>query len=88
VDACGNIYVESFYGWKIYRIHADLSVTVLMSWSFDDYGHGFEWGVAEGGWDEQAIYITHPYIGERVEEVVMGVPGRAWPGTVIGGTTL
>jgi hypothetical protein len=88
VDACGNLYVGSFYGWNIYRIGADLSITELLSWDFDHYGHGFEWGSAAGGWNEEAIYVTHPYIGSLVDEVVIGVPGRQWVGEVLGGVTL
>ncbi|MFT5457756.1 MAG: hypothetical protein ACI9K2_004259, partial [Myxococcota bacterium] len=41
-----------------------------------------------GEWDDQTIYITHPYLGARVDSVELGVPGRSWRGEVIGGTTL
>ena len=91
VDACGNIYVGSVFSTTIYRIHADLSVTEFIAWSGGfggPYGHGLEWGKALGGWNDHAIYVTQPYIGSRITEYDIGVPGRDWPGTVVGGVTL
>lgn len=88
VDACGNLYVGSFYGHQIMRVNGDLSVTQLMSWNFDNYGHGFEWGSDTGGWEQRSIYVTHPYYGDWVDEVPIGVPGRRWTGEVLGGVTL
>ena len=87
VDACGNVYVGAFFTWSIYRINVDLSIDRILQWDFNSYGHGFEWGSADGGWNEQAIYVTHPYIGSRIEEVEIGVPGAHWVGEVIGGGT-
>lgn len=89
VDACGNLYVGSVFGTQIFRVRTDGTIEVFIDWaSFDDYGHGFEWGDAAGGWNEQAIYVTHPYVGSRVSEFVIGVPGAQWTGDVIGGATL
>ncbi len=88
VSACGNIYFTGVFGTYMGRVNADLSVDVLLDWDFQNYGHGIEWGVARGGWDEMAIYQPHPYIGTVVAEVVVGEPGRAWEGEVIGGHTL
>jgi len=88
VDACGHIYVGSVFSSSIFRINADLSVTEIIDWTFNTYGHGFEWGDASGGWDELSIYVTHPYIGSRVDSYYVGVPGAQWSGTVIGGMTL
>ena len=88
VDACGHIYVGSVFSSSIFRINADLSVTEIIDWTFNTYGHGFEWGDETGGWDPLSIYVTHPYIGSRVDTFYLGVPGAHWPGTVIGGFTL
>ena len=89
VDACGNVYVGAFFSWSIYRISAiDHSIVTLVSWNFNNYGHGFEWGDPSGGWDEMAIYITHPYNGTWVDEHVIGVPSRTYQGEVMGARTL
>ena len=88
VDACGNLYVGTFFGAQIYRVETDGTGSVLLSWNTEQYGHGFEWGRAEGGWNDHAIYLTHPYIGSRVSEVDIGVPSAQWPGVVIGGGSL
>ncbi len=88
VDACGNLYVGSFFGHQIFRVDANLDITRIMQWDFDNYGHGFEWGSAVGGWDEFSAYVTHPYNGCWVDEVQVGVPGRAWSGTAIGRVVL
>ena len=88
VDACGNLYIGSFFGHQIFRVDADLSITQLMDWNFDNYGHGFEWGSVVGGWDEYSIYVTHPYNGSWVDEVQLGVPGRQWTGVAVGRVVL
>jgi len=88
VDACGNVYVGSVFCSCIYRIDSALAVTTVMDWQTQQYGHGFEWGAPAGGWNELAAYVTHPYVGERVTEVVLGVPSRRWVGEVVGGSTL
>jgi hypothetical protein len=91
VDACGNVYVGSVFSASIFRVNADLSVDEVLAWGGGfggPYGHGLEWGDAKGGWNEMSAYVTQPYIGSRVTEYDLGVPGQAWPGTVIGGTTL
>jgi hypothetical protein len=88
VDACGNIYVGSVFSSSIFRINEDLSVNEIIDWDFNTYGHGFEWGDANGGWDELSIYVTHPYIGSRIDSFYLGVPGAHWTGIVIGGFTL
>jgi sugar lactone lactonase YvrE len=88
VDACGNLYIGTFFGHQIYRVNTDLSVTQILAWNFDNYGHGFEWGSAVGGWDDHSIYVTHPYVGTWVDQIELGVPGRQWSGEVIGRVTL
>ena len=88
VDACGQIYVGSVFSSSIWRINMDLSITELIDWDFNTYGHGMEWGSAVGGWDEMSVYITHPYIGSRVDSYEVGVPGAHWVGNPIGGVTL
>jgi hypothetical protein len=32
--------------------------------------------------------MVHPDIGDRVDEVILGVPGRGWVGEVLGGETI
>jgi hypothetical protein len=88
VDACGNLYVGSVFESAIYRVFTDGTVQLLVDWSFNDYGHGLEWGAARGGWDPLAIYVTHPYVGSLVSEIHLGVPGAKWPGEVLNGATL
>ena len=82
VDACGNLYIGSVFESGIYRVFTDGTVELLIDWNFTNYGHGLEWGNADGGWDDHAIYITHPYVGSRVTELHIGVPGPDWPGEV------
>ena len=60
----------------------------ILDWSFNQYGHGFDWGDPVGGWDPQTIYVTHPYVGSRVTVTDIGVPGAEWGGEVIGAATL
>jgi len=88
VDACGQIYVGSVFSSSIFRINMDMSVTEIIDWNFNSYGHGFEWGNGIGPWEEQTIYVTHPYIGSRVDAFDLGVPGAHWVGNPIGGVTL
>lgn len=94
VDACGNLYVGTFFGNTMYRVRPGLHtgdpprVNVWVDWNFDGYGHGFEWGSGLGPWNTTSVYFSHPYIGSRVSEMDAGVPGQAWKGTVIGGTVL
>ena len=87
-DACGNLYVGSFFGHQITRVDANLDITQILSWNFNNYGHGFEWGSAVGGWDEYSIYVMHPYNGTWVDEVQIGVPGRQWTGEAVGRSVL
>ncbi len=88
VDACGQIYVGSVFSSSIFRINMDMTVTEIIDWNFNSYGHGFDWGGGVGDWDEMTIYVTHPYIGSRVDAFYLGVPSAQWEGTVIGGVTL
>ena len=88
VDACGNVYVAGLFPPQLYRINADLSTTLLIEWTMDEYAHGFDWGDAAGGWNPESIYMALPDQGNTVEEVDLGIPGRQWDGAVIGGVTL
>lgn len=83
VDACGNLYVGSVFESAIYRVFTDGAVELLIDWDFNSYGHGLSWGDAAGGWDEQAIYIAHSYVGSRVTELHLGVPGAKWEGEAL-----
>ena len=88
VDACGNIWITSWFGWKLGRVNADKSVTTLREWPFDDYGHGISWGASRSTWDELSIYMPHPYIGSVMSETYVGVPRRRFEGEVVGGSLL
>ena len=68
---------------RTFCLFTDGNAEILIDWSFNDYGHGLEWGDPAGGWDEQAIYITHPYVGSIVTELHIGVPGPKWHGEVL-----
>ena len=90
VDACGNIYVGTVFSTSLFRIEPDMTFSEYITWTggfSGNYGHGATWGDASGGWNEMAMYITHPYIGSRVSEVDVGVPGAHWGGTVVGAQT-
>jgi hypothetical protein len=74
VDACGNLYVAEFYTDNLYRISPAGEVSLLVDYSDVSYGHGLEWGSGIGGWRTDALYVPQPYDGNRVMEIVIGVP--------------
>ncbi|RME28042.1 MAG: hypothetical protein D6798_03330 [Deltaproteobacteria bacterium] len=90
VDACGNLYVGSVFSTSIFRVRAaDGSVQEVLDWppGFNGpYGHGLQWG--EGPWSDRSIFVAHPYVGSRVTEWAIGVPGARWPGTALGAAEL
>ena len=86
VDACGNVWYTSWFGWVLGRVGPGGEVTELRTWEFDFYGHGIVFG--ESPWNELSLFMPHPYIGSVITESHAGVPGRNFQGEVIGGQTL
>jgi len=81
VDICGYLYVADYSSSAMYRIDPDGQViTLLQAQGFlaQEYGHGMTWGTGKDGWLDQAIYVTQPYNGNSVLEVVIDVPPRGW----------
>ncbi|NCG18992.1 MAG: hypothetical protein GWP91_08275 [Rhodobacterales bacterium] len=83
VDICGNLYVSDYSFSAIYRISPSGQVQTYVDSSASFHTHGMAWGNGIGGWLEAAIYVTQPYNGNQVAELVIGVPSRLWTGTVI-----
>lgn len=82
VDVCGYLYVPDYDTSNLYRVSPSGQVQVLLDSGFlrQDYGHGVEWGLGVGGFAHDAIYLPQPYDGNRVLELVIGVPSREWTG--------
>ena len=87
VDACGNVYLADYTDNALYRITPTGRVQAISDPGFDAYGHGLRWGNGVGGWRDDAIYQPQPYNSNKVVEVVVEVPFRTFPGTVIGTPT-
>ena len=89
VDACGNLYVASYFSLSLFRVGTDGTVTEMVhGGAAPVYGHGAVWGSGEGGWRDDAIYQPQPYGGATVREVVIGLPSgstvRTWKGELVG----
>ncbi len=84
-DICGNVYATNFTTSQLFKITPAGDVSVYLDWSGDptQYGHAVVFGNGKGGFREDAIYLPMPYNGNTVQEVVVGVPGRAFAGEVI-----
>lgn len=82
-DVCGNLYLADFNTSALYKITPDGQVTTFVDPPLDNYGHGVEFGIASGGWNEMALYQPMPYNNNSVSELVIGVPHRTWTGTVL-----
>lgn len=82
VDVCGYLYVPDYDTSNLYRVSPSGQVQVLLDSGFlrRDYGHGLEWGRGVGGFRDDALYLPQPYDGNRVLELVIGVPSRDWTG--------
>jgi len=81
IDLCGYLYVADYSSSTLNRISPDGDVqTLLQAQGFmaSEYGHGMAWGTGENGWLDDAIYLSQPYNGNTVMEVVIGVPSRHW----------
>ncbi len=87
VDACGNLYVPDSWSLGLYRITPDGDVSLYLDWSADEglYGHGAIFGSGIGGWRPDALYMPLSYGGDRVKELVIGVPSRTFDGEVLNG---
>jgi len=85
VDCCGNLYVADYYAKQLFRISPAGAIDRYVDWSPDatGYGHGLVWGDGVGGWRTDAIYLPLPYGNNQVVEIVIGVPDRLFPGTVL-----
>jgi hypothetical protein len=80
VDACGNLYVSDFVSATLYRVTPSGEVSEYLEFGetfSPNYGHGARFGRGEG-WHEDALYMPLPYGDNRVLEVVVGVPSRAY----------
>lgn len=84
-DICGNIYVACFTTSQLFKITPDGQTSVYVDWSIDpsQYGHGLIFGNGVGGFREDALYLPMPYSDNRVQEIVVGIPSRAWTGTAL-----
>ena len=83
VDICGNLYVSDYSNSAIYRVSPSGQVQTYIDSQFSFHTHGMDWGNGIGGWLEDAIYVSQPYNGNQVAELIIGVPSRLWTGTVI-----
>lgn len=76
VDECGNLYVPEYNTSALYRVTPDGEVSTFVQWDYDTYGHGLKWGSGIDGWKSEALYLSQPYDGNTVVEVVVGVSSR------------
>jgi hypothetical protein len=91
VDACGNLYIADFWTTTLYRVTPTGGVTSLVNWEdpfgtesgTSDYGHALLWGSGADGWREDALYLSMPFNGNQVQEIVVGIPGKDWGGDVL-----
>ncbi|MCB9695381.1 MAG: hypothetical protein H6738_01185 [Alphaproteobacteria bacterium] len=75
VDACDNVYVTDAVTTSIVRIDAAGTPTVVLDPPTEGHAHGLRFGSGVGGWRSDALYAALPYGGNRVAEIVVGVPG-------------
>lgn len=83
IDVCGYLYVPDYDTSNLYRVSPSGQVQILLDtggFLRQDYGHGLEWGLGLGGFADDALYLPQPYDGNRVLELVVGVPSREWTG--------
>jgi sugar lactone lactonase YvrE len=88
IDICGNVYAVDYNSTSLYRASADGSeVTRLVSWADNrrELAHGLIFGTGDHGWRIDALYLPESENGNRVKEIVVGVPGNRWEGEVVNG---
>ncbi len=84
VDACGNLYIPDYWSKNIYRVTPLGESSIYWTPSESSYyGHGLIWGTGQYGWRADALYMPNPYNNNTVAELVIGVPGRSFEGTVL-----
>lgn len=78
VDACGSLYVSTGEEPRLFRISDDASSVAKLADLRDAvaWASGLEWGRGEGGFFEDALYVT--CAGETVFEVLVDVPGKSY----------
>jgi hypothetical protein len=81
VDYCDNVYVCDFSTSRLYRITPDGVASIYIQYPNGQYSHGAEWGSGIGGFRVDALYVSQPYNGDTVAEIVIGIPGKDWDGT-------
>lgn len=82
-DVCGNLYVANYTTNNMYRVTPAGVVSTYFDWSSAQYGHGVIFGNGKFGFRQDAVYVPQPYNGHTVMEIVVGIPGREWSGTVL-----
>jgi len=84
VDICGYLYVPDYTSSTLWRITPNASIVQAFEVSpglvSSDYPHGITWGNGVSTWREDALYLPMPYRGNKVRELVIGVPSRDWAG--------
>jgi Putative metal-binding motif/SMP-30/Gluconolactonase/LRE-like region len=85
VDACGYLFITDYSTSAMYRVSPEGDAETFADWQLTGYGHGLIWGTGVGGWREDAVYVPLSYDGNKVKEVVVGIPHMNWGGTVLNG---
>ncbi|MCA9490905.1 MAG: hypothetical protein KC621_13345 [Myxococcales bacterium] len=80
VDACDNVYVTDAVTTSIVRIDPAGAATVVLDPPTEGHAHGLRFGSGVGGWRSDALYAALPYGGDRVAEIVVGVPAADFEG--------
>lgn len=76
VDACGDLYVTSYFGSDLAHITPAGEVTVLAELTSETHLHGLSFGSGEGAWQADTLYLAQPNIGNVVSAWPLGRPGR------------
>ncbi len=81
MDICGNLWAVEFESSSLYRISPEGTIEKMVDWSSNEsqFGHGLAWGNGIGDWRSDALYFPVPEGGQRVKEIVIGVPAAILP---------